>query len=110
MYFAQLGVGRVDTSLCRLSQHHDLSTRFILLHAAMRLNNFVEDMLVTIDPQDYKIILIASPGFFASQSMNQRFGRYQVSSSGNTRSSGLIPSEMLRRLVRKESTGFLSGS
>jgi hypothetical protein len=25
-----------------LGQHHDLSTRFVLLHAAMRLNDFVK--------------------------------------------------------------------
>jgi hypothetical protein len=32
----------LDASWSRLSQHHYFSARFILLHAAMRLNDFVE--------------------------------------------------------------------
>jgi hypothetical protein len=55
-------------------------------------------------------ILIASPGFFVSQSMNQRFGRYRASSSGSTRSNGSIPSRLRHRWVRKEPNWFLSVS
>ena len=34
--------GRMGACAQRLSQHYNLSTRFVLLHAAMRLNDFVE--------------------------------------------------------------------
>src|SRR5580692_8624513 len=42
----------LDTSGCPLSQHHYFSAGFILLHAAMRLNDFVEvERFANLDTQ-----------------------------------------------------------
>src|ERR1700723_504001 len=53
-------------------------------------------------------ILIASPGFFESRSMNPRFGRYQASSCGNEESSGSFPAALLRLLGPTPPTSSLS--
>ena len=41
-YVADFGAARMDAYGCRLSQHHDFTACFVLLHATMRLDDLIK--------------------------------------------------------------------